>query len=213
MEVQLPMNPMPLRYNISSWRQLPKCLSNNSRLLHIEVADFIQDNRLSGLRISVVHEVFGVLFAYVVDADGDIVSKSSSLAPSGLSTDQILQELYKYGFIVYYNPRATLPGDQIQYLMTLRDLHFDKIRILGVKDFENRREVHRTYVVAFKIEENPLWLNLGYSPRREEFNKSIQEGSALNISNISDTKKYRWDWLDYVANIDDILKDNAEIQL
>ena len=75
-------------------------------------------------------------------------------------------------------------------------------------------KVFETYVVAFNVSENVQWLNSGYSPNRTEFNRSLENGTAMNLTNISNTKKYRWDWLyNWVANIDDIISDNEGTSL
>lgn len=204
----------PLRYRVSSWRQLPKCKSNNSRQLSIKVTDFIQDARLSGFRISVFHEDFGVLFACVLNASGNMITEHSENVVVEFTPVQILAELKKYGFLITYDPIETLSGDQLQYLMTLKSLHFDKIRILDVwKSKNNVRESHPT-VVAFNIAKNPNWLNNDYSASESEFTEALNNGSAINITAISKEHNYSWSWLaGFVANIDDILTDNAEAKV
>lgn len=202
----------PLRYQISNWRQLPACKSNNSRELHIHVADFLQNFTLSGFRIEIRHDTLGTLFACVIRASGNLVSTSpGSDVPFELTTSQILAELEKYGFLVAYNPRSLLKGDQLQYLMTLQNLHFDKIRVLKVRHVGSDVVAYTTHVIAFNIKENPNWIDNTYAASDTEFSKALTEGSAMNIDNISETQKYDWSWLDYVANISDILKDNAEV--
>lgn len=210
------MNKHPLRYNISSWRQLPQCLSNNSRHLHIHTTDFMFSDPdyahpLRGFRISVDHEFYGTLFACMLNAKGDIVSPiNTDCMIEGpisyeLSTSEILSELAKFGFIISYEPRKHLSGSQLQYLMTLKGLHFDKLRRLAVNALNDTK----VYLVVFNSKDHPQWLNNGYSPNKHEFSNALLAGTALNISEILDSKRYSWDWLDYVANIDDILKDNA----
>ena len=194
----------PLRYQISSLRQLPKCLSNNSRNLKIEVADFIQNDLLQGLRVSVVHNTLGTLFSYTFHARGRIVS----CGKDELSVYQLLHELSRFGFIVDYDPRPHLSGDQLEYLMTLKGMHMDKLRILSVYSVVNGKKHYSSYIVAFNIEQNPKWIQYDYTPSDEEFMKSLVEGNAVSL-NQSAGRLYNWDWLDYVANIDDILRDNA----
>lgn len=207
------MTRQPLRFRISNWSQLADCKSNNSSELFIRVTNFIQDCRLSGTRIRVEHKVFGVLFACVVNAKGGIISnQDDGHTVFELTPAQILAELAKYGFLVDYSPVKALPGDQLQYLMTLRDLHFDKLRYVSVWDIVNGQKQFISYVVAFKAEENGDWLNNGYSPSRLEYITALENGSALNVSNISASKNYNWSWLvGFVANIDDVVRDNAEV--
>lgn len=201
---------MPLRYQISNWRQLPACKSNNSRDLHICVTDFIQDERLQGLRISLEHDTFGVLFACVVNSRGTLVSTIDENITSEFTTDQILTELAKYGFLITYHEYAALTGDQIQYLMTLRQFNFDKIRLLNVWDAPRGVKEFQLQVVAFNIEQNPQWLNSGYAPSKTEFLAALNNGSAMNVSATCKDKNFRWDWLyNWVADIDDVIADNA----
>ena len=200
----------PLRYNISSWDQLPRCMSNNSRDLHIRVSKVMNDRRLSGTVIRVEHYDFGVLFACTVDASGPLLSENGLAGVPEMSTSAILSELAKFGFLVTYEPKTHLDGEQLQYLMTLNQLGFEKIRILNVHMYQKDGRVKdEPVVVAFKIEKNGDWLNNGYSPYESEFLAALKHGTAVNISAISKEKKFRWDWLTYVANINDILNDNA----
>ena len=199
----------PLRYQISNWHQLSKCKSNNSKSLYISVTDFIQDNRLSGLRIQVMHNVFGALFTYIVGAKGGLVSKVYNSETHELSTDQILLELGKYGFYITFKEYENLGGDQLAYLMTLQSLHFDKLRLLNAWDAPNGVKEFTQYIVAFNVEQNPDWLNAGYAPSQSEFVEALTNGSAINLTSISETRNFRWDWLyNWVADIDDILKSN-----
>lgn len=200
----------PLRYNISSWDQLPGCMSNNSRDLHIHVSKIFHDTRLEGTVIKVNHDDFGTLFACLVDASGPLLSEHAMSGVSELSTSSILSELSKFGFYVTYQPQVHLHGHQVQYLMTLRQLGFEKIRILNVHMYQKDGKIKdEAVVVAFKIEKNGDWLNNGYSPYEAEFLAALKHGTAVNISAISKDKGFKWDWLTYVANIDDIIKDNA----
>lgn len=216
------MNQMPLRYNISSWRQLPQCMSNNSKDLRLHVTDYVHDDVFRGFRISLDHCKYGTLFACVLNARGYMISPSEDfekLDPliddvkypisTELSTDQILTELRKYGFWINYNHRENLPGGQIEYLMTLQGLHFDKIRVLNVWKSVNGEKQFKIYIVAFKSCAHKYWLNNAYSPSEKEFSEALLKGTATNLTEICQTKNYRWDWLDYVANIDDIIRDNA----
>lgn len=202
--------PRPLRYEISDWHQLSKCQSNNSRDLKIHVTDFIQDERLQGLRICLKHRVFGTLFACVLDSKGSMISNFAPNMVYELTKDQILAELRKYGYLITFKEYNTLPGNQLQYLMTLDQLGYDKIRILSVWSIENGCRKFEPNIVVFKVEPHPQWLNAGYSASLSEFTDALVDGSALNITNISNTLNFQWDWLvNWVADIDDILSNNG----
>ncbi len=203
------MTQCPLRYQISDWKQLCKCKSNNSSKLKINVTEFIQNSDVRGTRISVDHELLGTLFTYVVNLSGGIISPVSSSIDSELSTNEILAQLAKFGFLVTFKEYAHLSGDQLQYLMTLQNLHFDKIRLLNVWDASSGIKEFTTYVVAFKLDFLSDWLNAGYSPSKSEYLEAMNAGYAINISAISRDKEFRWDWLyNWVADINDILESN-----
>lgn len=202
------MQKMPLRYNISDWHQLVDVKSNNSRDLSISVSDFVQFDKLSGIRIQVNHKQFGVLFAYVINARGNMISVNENIKCE-LTTEQLLNQLAVFGFNVTYEPKKHLSGNQLDFLMTIQGLGFDKLRILNVWYTENSVITSKWYVVAFNIKENPEWINNGYSPSEKEYTAALSNGSAMNISALSKDKHWDWSWLDYVANISDILEDNV----
>ena len=202
----------PLRYNISSWRQLPNCLSNNSRELRIHVTDFFNNDILRGFRISVEHTTLGVLFCCVLQARGSIVTDDSEYGENELTPDQILAELYKYGFYITYTPVKALSGNMLDYLITLDKLCFDKIRILNVWHYTNTGEKQSdTKIVAFMSDPLGDWLNNAYSAHESEFTKALNDGTALNLTNLSKTKNFRWDWLyGVVLSIEDVIRENAD---
>lgn len=209
------MSDMPLRYKISSWNQLQGCMSNNSRKLSISVSNFILNDKLTGTRIQVMHSDFGVLFACVVNGAGNLITCPQHNAVYELTPSQILSELAKYGFDIQYNPESNLSGNQIQYLMTLNELHFDKIRVMNVwsKNTATGENEFATNIVAFMSILNPYWLNNDYSCSASEFADALTKGTAMNLTHISNTQKYNWSWLKgFVANIEDVLADNAEVK-
>lgn len=200
---------MMLRYNISSWAQLTQCQSNNSTDLYITTCQIVQDSRLTGTLIKVNHSKFGVLFAYLVGGQGPLLSEDSTHTIFELTTSQILAELAKFGFIITYDVRANLDPDQLAYLTTLDQLQFDKIRVLNV--YQQLTDGTYSYVptvVAFRVQDNPKWIYYDHSVSQSELVEALSNGSAINISKISKDKEFRWDWLDYVASIQDILRDN-----
>lgn len=202
-------NQHPLRYNISSWSQLSQCMSNNSRNLRLHVSEIIQDSRVQGTVIRLEHIDFGVLFAYLIGGYGSLLSPDGRTYLPELTTAEILSELARYGFDITYNPQDRLDGDQLNYLMKLNELGYQKMRILNVYSYSSAGEKEfNPIVVAFNIEKNPMWINNGYSASKQEFTESLTNGSAINVSAISESKHYKWDWLTFVASIDDILRDN-----
>lgn len=197
------MSQQLLQYSITSWRQATKCLSNNSKDLHIKVADVISEPLLSGMRISVESNTFGTLFSTMINATGSMISNPHE---DEMTTDEILMQLQKYGFNISYDMQAHLPIAQVEYLLTLQGLSYDKIRILGVR-INNQVDNAKPYVVAFKVSAHPKWLLNTYIVTRQEFQDALVAGTAINLTDVSKTKDFNWDWLTYVANIDDIIAD------
>ena len=202
--------PNPLRYEITDWHQAVNAMSNNSPELKLKITDFINDDRLTGLRISVWHQQFGTIFACVLNADGSFVDNTDGNVLPEFSTVRILEELAKYGFYIVYKQKQHLPSDQIEYLKTVQNLDYDKLRFISVQIKERFGETHYTkYIVVFNIEKNPRWLDINHVASESEFTEALRNGSAVNISEQS--KKFRWDWnwLNFVANISDIIEENA----
>lgn len=200
--------PEPLRYEISDWHQLTDVRSNNSRDLSIRVSDIIHSDILTGLRIRIEHKTFGTLFTYVVGASGSIISEPDSGITYELTKDQILAELARYGFLVTYPEQKHLPQTQLAFLRELLNLGYDKLRLLDVYEYANGVRKAKTYVVVFNIANNPNWLNNDYAATSTEFTKALVDGSVVNISASDKSHRWPWSWLDYVANIQDILDDN-----
>lgn len=199
----------PLRYNITDWHQLKDAKSNTSRLLSIKVSDLIQNEVLTGVRIQVLHEVYGNIFTYIVNGAGTLINDSINPVEYELSKNTILKELEKYGFLVTYTQIKYLPPAQVDYLRELLNLGFDKLRILKVWDSKHGIKETKWYIVAFNILENINWLANDYSPSVTEFTNALKNGSAYNISSSETVHKWSWSWLDFVANIQDILNEQA----
>lgn len=200
----------PLRYRISDWKQASRCLSNTDKNLRISITDFTQDKNLQGLRIQVKHDKYGVVFSHIIKASGDIIVpyQTEPALVFELTTEQILKELSKFGFIIEYVDNYDIPIDQLELLMSIQKFKYDKIRILNVWDVENGAKQYKTQVVVFMSDANPNWLNAGYAASRQEFTDALNSGTAMNLTNMSDVYKYRWDWLvNAVMNIEDILKE------
>lgn len=197
-----------LRYNISDWRQLINVKSNISTKLSIKVSDILNAPILTGLRIRVYHAEYGDLYTCVLGAEGSLVSEDPSVIDFEPSTDEILKTLSKYGFLVTYDQQRNLPHDQLEFLASLLGLEYDKLRLVTVWNISNGVKQFKTYAVVFKISENPTWINNGYSPSEKEFTESLRNGSVVNLSASSQTHKWNWSWLTFVANIEDILSEN-----
>ena len=54
-------------------------------------------------------------------------------------------------------------------------------------------------------------MNNNYSASKKEYTSALLDGTAMNISEMNSAKGFNWSWLDFVANIDDVIKDNMEV--
>lgn len=209
----------PLRYNISSWFQLPECKSNTSKDLYITVNKIIDDgtHRLDGINIAVNHTQYGVLFACLVNADGTLLHHDeNSEIVREFSVDEILLILETFGFYITFHVNQHLSDEQIAYLTTLSGLGFDKLRRLQVYREDvvltsyPARRAYSEYIVAFNVDKCPDWINLDYTCGMSAFNKAFQISGVVNLTDLEQTKGFDWTWLTYVANIEDIIEDNKE---
>ena len=199
--------PNELRYSITDWHQAPAAKSNNSDKLHIHVTDLIT-TEISGLCISVEHDELGTLFATLVNASGTDLTPDESELVFELPLETIIHILYTFGFIIEFDEKLHLPTSQIEFLRSLQGLNFDKLRVLNVRK-QAGAEITTAdwYVVAFNAQKNPNWLMNMYVASWKEFQDAISSGSAINLSDATnrDIHRWSWNWLNFVANISDIL--------
>lgn len=192
----------PLQYKISSWYQLPQCKSNLSTNYYLTVTDILED-RLTGTRISICDKKYGSLFTILISASGSGIHEANSV----ITDSNILKELSRYGFDIEYSPAKHLPSDLLKYLITLKDLKFDKLRLLAVKPLN--KDEYDIKVIAFMSAECPMLLNNMYKCDESAIRSLTYEGHAINLSGVKATNKYDWTWLDgWIANISDVLDEN-----
>ena len=188
--------PNHLSYNISNWLQLSDCKSNNSVDLYITVKQVIDDGTQ-----------YGTLFTCLVNATGTLLTPDPD---SGIirefTTDEILEVLATFGFDVTFEIHQHLSGDQISFLMTVNDLGFNKLRRLSVQTSTNR---YSEYIVVFNVAKCPDWIDEDYICGLKPFVEALKLSGAMNLTDLEQTKGFDWTWLTYVANIDDIIRDNG----
>lgn len=201
----------PLRYEITDWFQLSKCLSNNSSKYSIRVSKLLGD-KISGTLIEVKHALYGTLFATVVNSGGKLISDvdDSGNVIHELSTEDILKQLARFGFYITYEQEACLPGSQLLVLMSIKTLGYTFISKICAKQIKQGQELITPYVVAFNSDSHPEWLKFGYICNLDDYQKALSDGTALYVDTAyNSTLGFNWDWLSYVASIDQILAVNA----
>lgn len=202
-----------LRYEITDWSQVTECLSNNSKDLHLRYIE-ISDEDLEGKLILVEHAVYGILFSCLVEGEGPLLS---SMDPRDRGTmhvfrlEDILMELGKFGFDIKFKKEKKLTGEQLDYLINLNGLGFEKIRMLTiVLPYVPNQPKYRNIVVGFQVGALPKWLDNRYQCPESEYLKAMEDGTAVNLTSISKAHHFDWSFLkDYVLSINDILAVNA----
>lgn len=201
------MSKQPLRYKIRSLHQLTSCLSNNSRDLQISVTDFIQNDKLEGLCIRVTHSEFGVLFACMPKSRGNLLYRSDDADYYTIPIEVMLKELEKFGFFVEYDPALDLNDHQIDLLVSVMKMGFDKVRVLSVYENKPTGRIFYNHVVAFISNIVPDLLLPAKAASSEEYNSYIEKGIMLNLGALSRDKMYDWSFLhNSVQNIEDIIR-------
>lgn len=210
----MPQNKL-LRYEIDSWDQVVECLSNNSKHLHL-TCDEVMDTCLTGTVVRVEHDKYGCLFSYLVHGSGNLLTSQPDGMMFELTTDQVLDELYKYGFVIKFSTQVVLDDDQFGLLVTTNELGFDKIRIMYVDlakpvVSKGRREyVRKANLVAFKVSDLPRWLDNTKVCTSDEFSRALISGSAVNLTRTSGgLQGHNWGFLvDKVLSVEDVLSNS-----
>lgn len=202
-----------LRYEITDWSQVTECLSNNSKDLRMRYIE-ITDDELVGKLILVEHAVYGILFSCLVEGQGSILSAPDPHDPRSMHMfreEDILMELYKFGFDIRFKREKKLDGDQLDYLINLGNLGFDKLRYLTiVLPYVPHKPKYKQVVVGFMVGALPKWLHNTYQCPETEYLKAIEDGSAVNLTAISQSRHFDWSFLkDHVLSINDIIAVNS----
>lgn len=201
--------PSPLRYTINDWNRLPECLSNNSQNLKIEVSKLLNNDRLKGLRIAVEDKDLGTLFATVLDAAGTIatIHDNNTHHAYNMPKAVLLEELAKYGFDIQFSKLIGVTKQQIQTLKVLAELKFDKIRKVHVISYGAHSNSYKSHVILFKADKHPELLEQNAIISYNYFAKGLSNGTICDISNLLGESRLSWYWLDFVGNIEDIIKE------
>lgn len=194
-----------LQYQISDWKQLSKCKSNNSPDLQICVSEYMQNQDIEGVKVEVKHPIYGTLLAYTILPKGQLITDITRKNLEVMHKQTLLNELSRYGFYVDFQEEENLSSGQVALLRTIQGLKFDKIRMFSINDASYSWE-DSLVITAFNIESHENWLNAGYSPTKREWESAILDGTAFNVSGLDEAKKYNWDWTyNAILDLDQIL--------
>jgi len=125
-----------------------------------------------------------------------------------LTTEEILRQIMKFGFYVQYDVKKYLPTNILAYLATIDNLGYDKITVVAVEDWDNNgQRIWRPTVIVMKSAFNDDLLTYGCKVTRKVFNDKLNANVVVNVTHEKDMV---WDWVTYIANIEDILNENVD---
>ncbi len=204
------MSQQLLRYEISNWDQITNCLSNNSKALSLSLSKVIDGNAMRGLVVKVNHANYGTLFAAMIKGSGQLLTdkdEEGQILPF-LTTDEILKQIAKFGFIISYVERAHLNNETLVFLNNVKQLGFDKITRVQL---ETRNEywakAWTPKILVIKSQYNTDLLKFDCSLPIKNFNEKLANNWIMNVTDL-DAENVTWDWVTYIANIIDIINEN-----
>lgn len=126
-----------------------------------------------------------------------------------MTTNEILKQIEKFGFIVKYDVKRNLPGEVIAFLSKLYTLGYDKITriIVQTKDNEGKLYDRPTVIVMKTSEYNDDLLTFGCKVSQNRFNRKLDSNTVINVT---EEPGMTWSWLKYMANISDLLDENLD---
>ena len=146
----------------------------------------------------------------MIDGSGRVLSETTEEgAPLPfMTTDRILLELQRFGFYITYDVKSNLSDEIVSFLATVDNLGYDKItQILLETTVGNTTRWIPTAIVFKSEQDNDDLLTFNCKVPRTRFNRKLTTNSIMNISA---EKGMKWDWLRYIANIEDILNENID---
>ena len=168
--------------------------------------------RLKGLVLSVNHSNYGILFSTMITGSGELISEEDENGEPipFLTTEQILTQLEKFGFIIKYDVKSNLSNDVLAYLSTMYNLGYVKINRIGVRmPNQNGDRYNRPTVILMKdVSDNNNLLKFDQVISQVEFNKKLDANIVVNITD--ELESDSWDWVTYMANLEDILEENID---
>lgn len=126
-----------------------------------------------------------------------------------LTTEQILEQIAKFGFIVFYDLKSNLPDQVIAYLSELYNLGYDKITRILVQERDNSAErVWRPKIIVMKTAEgNDDLLTFDCQISYAKFADKLAKNSIMNVTDEPDMV---WDWVNHMYNLSDVLDENID---
>lgn len=204
------MSQQLLRYEISNWDQITNCLSNNSKALSLSLSKVIDGNAMRGLVVKVNHANYGTLFAAMIKGSGQLLTdkdEEGQILPF-LTTDEILKQIEKFGFIISYVERAHLNNETLVFLNNVKQLGFDKITRVQVETrTEYGAKIWVPRILVIKSQYNTDLLKFDCNLSLKDFCDKLANNWIMNVTYLH-SENVTWDWVTYIANIIDIINEN-----
>lgn len=199
-----------LHYRISDWSQVTECLSNNSNSLYLSYIKLKDINRLEGHVIQVNHTTLGTLFAAMIDGNGMLIDNQTE---SGyhlpfMSTKDILTQVARFGFYIEYCEKKHLPDKTLVFLFNLMKLNYDRITKVLLQTTNRYEEIiwSPTILVFKSCSDNTDLITYGSKLSRAKYIEKVNKNTVLNVT----AEDIRWDWVDSMYNLSDIVNDNVD---
>lgn len=197
-------------YAIDDWHQLLNARSNSDPTLRIKITDFFNSDILEGVRISVHHPQYGILFATVQLSAGRLVNYDLS---SRLTPEQVLTALKQFGFDIRFNSNPRLNKETIAFLTGAKAAGYTHVRWAIKKHSGNKYSTvgncvytgcvqnHQRVVLCFNENKRPEFLSQYIKPIKN-FGGDVMVVSPNNNPNLD------FSWLTFPMYIDSVLTDN-----
>lgn len=147
----------------------------------------------------------------MIEGSGKIISKQDEEGYDipFLTTDQILKQIEKFGFLVYYNVKSNLPDATLDFLQSAMRLNYDKINRIMLQTTSNYGEtIWKPTVVIYKsVDMNVDLMKYGVKVLRSKYLEKVDAGTLINVNE----ENIDWDWVDSFYNLSDIMDENADM--
>lgn len=124
------------------------------------------------------------------------------------TTDQILEELQRFGFYVEYDVKSNLPMSTLSFLATVDNLGYDKITRVALESVNTDGDrIWTPIILIMKSQFNDDLLTFDCKLTKKKFQEKLAANTIMNVTHEQDLT---WDWVKYIANISDILDENID---
>ena len=155
--------------------------------------------------------MYGVLFAAMIQGSGQLIDDEDEDGNDlpFLTTDQILEQIKKFGFYVIYDVKSNLPDATLDFFQSLLQLGYEKITAVLLQTTDkDGNTIWKKQIIIFKpTEQNMDLMSYGMKLSRAKYLEKVNSGSIINATH---EKGIKWDWVDSLYGLADIMEENAD---